>query len=80
MFYARSFSILLFNSFTASEDKFLQFWVWEEEEGEEGDSHDQEGDEDGDEDIVTSLGEVKMSDGGNLGGTGKYNNLSCLHR
>ena len=72
MFYAKSFSILLFNSFIVSKDQFFEFWVWEEEEGKEGDSHDEEGGEDGDEDSVTGLREVKMRERGHVGGTGKY--------
>ena len=72
MFYAKSFSILLFNSFIFSKDQFFKLWVWEEKEGKEGDSHDEEGDEDGDEDSMTGLREVKMRDRGDLGGAGKY--------
>ena len=72
MFYAKSFSILLFNSFIVSKDQFFEFWVWEEKEGKEGDSHDEEGGEDGDEDSVMGLREVKMRDRGDLGVTGKY--------
>ena len=43
MFYAKSFSILPFNSFIVAEDKFFEPRVWEEDEGQEGGAHDEKG-------------------------------------